>query len=87
MQTPIQKAIEQIDELLTKPKNDNKRSEMLVSTLVMCKNILQAEIPYEKECIYDAYDAGVRAMNDRGVEVRALCDVDDWFNETFNQTQ
>jgi hypothetical protein len=76
MQTPIQKLISIIDE-----QEKNCFFEIATETM---RIHFQSLLPYEKQCIYKSYDAGVEAMDKRGVEIRALCDVDEWFEETFD---
>lgn len=37
----------------------------------------------EKEQIYNAFDAGVQALEDTGVFVRASCMVDEYYSKTY----
>jgi hypothetical protein len=79
MQTPLQKLILQYSNYAN---NEDDTIRNVVSEIIKDAESL---LPYEKKCIYKSYDAGVEAMDKRGVEIRALCDVDEWFEETFDK--
>jgi hypothetical protein len=79
MQTPLQKLILQYSNYAN---NEDDTVRNVVTEIIKDAELL---LPYEKKCIYKSYDAGVEAMDKRGVEIRALCDVDEWFEETFNK--
>lgn len=79
MQTPLHKLISQYSNYAN---NEDDTIRNVVSEIIKDAESL---LPYEKQCIYKAYDAGVEAMDKRGIEIRALCDVDDWFEENFNK--
>lgn len=85
-QTPLQIAISgikdevnEINILSTHNYYTSGYKQALINTIDRIIKLL----PYEIEFRNEIWDAGVKAMSDIGVEVRALCDVDEWFNENY----
>ena len=80
-QTPIQQAIEQIRiqaEDYRKRGNGDK-SEALLDTI----NLLQSLLPYERECIEGAYDAGIATTS--GMQTSDFKCGTKYYSQTFNQ--
>ena len=63
-------------------KNNYKLTEQIVDILL---DLESNYLPMEKECIYHAWDKAIEAHDKRGHNIsRSSCDVDDYYEETYN---
>lgn len=89
-QTAVNKIMKDIKEYVKSidtPENTvYKQNELLIlscfgKALYICEN----NLPIEKEQIEDAWDKAIEAHDKRGHNIsRSSCDVDDYYEETYN---